>query len=90
MLVTGEGKFDKTDAQGKGPYLLAKMAEKHKKPIWVLCGAADISEQELAEMKFSNIKIGQIANIAPNIIEANNRAAKFLSAIAREFALELA
>lgn len=90
VLVTGEGKFDKTDAQGKGPYLLAKMAEKHKKPIWVLCGAADISEQELAEMKFSNIKIGQIANIAPNIIEANNRAAKFLSAIAREFALELA
>lgn len=89
VLVTGEGKFDKTDAQGKGPYLLAKMAEKHKKPIWVLCGAADISEQELAEMKFSNIKIGQIANIAPNIIEANNRAAKFLSAIAREFALEL-
>ncbi|PWL65925.1 MAG: hypothetical protein DBY30_05540 [Verrucomicrobia bacterium] len=90
VLVTGEGKFDRTDAQGKGPYLLAKMAEKHKKPIWVLCGAADISEQELAEMKFSNIKIGQIANIAPNIIEANNRAAKFLSAIAREFALELA
>ena len=90
VLDTGEGKFDKTDAQGKGPYLLAKMAEKHKKPIWVLCGAADISEQELAEMKFSNIKIGQIANIAPNIIEANNRAAKFLSAIAREFALELA
>ena len=90
VLVTGEGKFDKTDAQDKGPYLLAKMAEKHKKPIWVLCGAADISEQELAEMKFSNIKIGQIANIAPNIIEANNRAAKFLSAIAREFALELA
>lgn len=90
VLVTGEGKFDKTDAQGKGSYLLAKMAEKHKKPIWVLCGAADISEQELAEMKFSNIKIGQIANIAPNIIEANNRAAKFLSAIAREFALELA
>ena len=90
VLVTGEGKFDKTDAQGKGPYLLAKMAEKHKKPIWVLCGAADISEQELAEMKFSNIKIGQIANIAPNIIEANNRAAKFLSAIAREFALDLA
>lgn len=41
-------------------------------------------------MNFSNMKIGQIANIAPNIIEANNRAAKFLSAIARDFALELA
>lgn len=90
VLITGEGKFDRTDAQGKGPYLLAKMAEKHKKPIWVLCGTADISDSELAEMNFSNIKIGQIANIAPNIIEANNRAAKFLSAIASDFALELA
>ena len=46
VLVTGEGKFDKTDSQGKGPYLLAKMAEKHKKHIWILCGTSDVSEKD--------------------------------------------
>ncbi len=89
VLVTGEGKFDKTDSQGKGPYLLAKMAEKHKKHIWILCGTSDVSEKDLEEMKLSDVKIGEIAKIAPNIIEANNRAAKFLAAIARDFALEM-
>lgn len=89
VLVTGEGKFDLTDAQGKGPYLLARMAEKFKKPIWILCGVSDLSDEEIAAMKFSNLKIGQIAKHAPNIIEANNRAAKFLSAIARDFAMSL-
>ena len=87
VLVTGEGKFDKTDSQGKGPYLLAQMAEKHKKHIWILCGTSEVSEADLEEMKLSDVKIGEIAKIAPNIIEANNRAAKFLAAIARDFAL---
>lgn len=89
VLITGEGKFDKTDAQGKGPYLLAKMAEKYKNPVWVLCGCCELSDDDLSKMGFTNIKIGEIVKIAPNAIEANNRAAKFLSALARDFAANI-
>lgn len=89
ILITGEGKFDKTDAQGKGPYALAKLAAKYKKPVWIFCGSADVTDKDLADMKLSDVKIGQILPMAPNMVEAQNRAPKFLSHLARDFVAAL-
>ena len=89
ILITGEGKFDKTDAQGKGPYALAKLAAKYKKPVWIFCGSADVTDKDLANMKLSDVKIGQILPMAPNMVEAQNRAPKFLSHLARDFVAAL-
>ena len=85
VIITGEGRFDLTDMQGKGPYALAKLAAKHKKPVWIFCGESALSEKELQKMNLGNVKIGQILPLAPNAIEAHNRAPKFLSHLAKDF-----
>ncbi len=89
VIITGEGKFDITDALGKGPFELAKLALKHKKQMWIFCGKADITEKELSQMGLDGVKIGQILPLAPNSVEANNRAPKFLASLAKDFVSEL-
>ena len=89
MVITGEGIFDQTDMQGKGPYALAKLAAKYKKPVWIFCGSSPLTSAEIEKMGISNVKIGQILPLAPNLVEAQNRAPKFISHLAREFVQKL-
>lgn len=89
VVITGEGVFDSTDAQGKGPFALAKLAAKYKKPVWIFCGSSPLSPKEIDAMGLSGVKLGQILPLAPNLVEAQNRAPKFLSHLAREFVLSL-
>ncbi len=88
-VITGEGKFDQTDVQGKGPFALAKLAAKYKKPVWIFCGSSPLSQKEIDAMGVPNIKVGQILPLAPNLVEAQNRAPKFLSHLAKEFVREI-
>lgn len=89
MVITGEGIFDQTDMQGKGPYALAKLAAKYKKPVWIFCGSSPLTSAEIEKMGIPNVKIGQILPLAPNLVEAQNRAPKFISHLAREFVQKL-
>lgn len=85
VVVTGEGIFDETSADGKGPYALAKLAAKYKKPVWIFCGNSDIDESGLAKMGLSNVKIGRLAPLAANQLEALNRAPKYLAQLTKDF-----
>ena len=89
VVITGEGIFDQTDMQGKGPYALAKLAEKYKKPVWIFCGSSPLTAAEIGKMGIPNAKIGQILPLAPNLVEAQNRAPKFISHLTREFVQKL-
>lgn len=89
VVITGEGKFDATDTQGKGPYALAKLASKYKKPVWIFCGSSPLSQKEIDAMGIPNMKVAQILPLAPNLIEAQNRAPKFLSHLSKEFVKEI-
>lgn len=89
VVITGEGIFDQTDMQGKGPYALAKLAAKYKKPVWIFCGSSPLTAAEIEKMGIPNVKIGQILPLAPNLVEAQNRAPKFISHLAREFVQKL-
>ena len=89
IIVTGEGRFDATDALGKGPYTLAKLALKHKKQVWILCGESTVSKSDLESMQLENVKIGEILPLAPNLVEAHNRAPKFLLTLAKDFTSKL-
>lgn len=89
VVITGEGIFDQTDMQGKGPYALAKLAAKYKKPVWIFCGSSPLTSAEIEKMGIPNVKIGQILPLAPNLVEAQNRAPKFISHLAREFVQNL-
>lgn len=89
VVITGEGKFDITDMLGKGPYELAKLALKHKKQVWIFCGEAEIGGDTLKKMGLEGVKIGELLPLAPNAVESHNRAPKFLSALAKDFVLQL-
>jgi glycerate kinase len=41
VIITGEGKLDHQSLQGKGPFGIAEMARRAKKPIWVIAGTID-------------------------------------------------
>ncbi len=89
VIITGEGLFDYTDALGKGPYELAKLALKHKKQVWIFCGETGIEEKDLPKIQLEGVKIGEILPLAPNSVEAHNRAQKFLATLAKDFVSQL-
>jgi glycerate 2-kinase len=45
IVITGEGKLDRQSLQGKGPFGVAEIARRAKKPIWVIAGAIEDAEQ---------------------------------------------
>jgi glycerate kinase len=42
LVITGEGSFDRTSLLGKAPAELGRLAHRLKKPVWALCGRAEI------------------------------------------------
>lgn len=43
LIITGEGSFDRTSLRGKAPAQLGQLARGLKKPVWALCGQAEIA-----------------------------------------------
>jgi len=41
LIISGEGRFDKSSLQGKGPGTLIEMARAHETPIWIFAGQVD-------------------------------------------------
>jgi glycerate kinase len=42
LVITGEGCFDRTSLLGKAPSQIGALARRLKKPVWALCGRADL------------------------------------------------
>ena len=42
LVITGEGRFDRSSAEGKGPGSLAVLAASLGKPVWILAGQVDV------------------------------------------------
>jgi len=55
FVITGEGKLDEQTAYGKTPYGVAKLAQKHNKPVIAFAGALENNYQKLLGTSFSNI-----------------------------------
>jgi glycerate 2-kinase len=45
VVITGEGKLDRQSLQGKGPFGVAEIARRARKPVWVIAGAIEDTEQ---------------------------------------------
>jgi glycerate kinase len=45
VVITGEGKLDYQSLQGKGPFGVAEIARRSKKPTWVIAGTIESPEQ---------------------------------------------
>ncbi|MGM0567087.1 MAG: glycerate kinase [Bacteroidota bacterium] len=55
FVITGEGKLDEQTAYGKTPYGVAKLAQKHNKPVFAFAGALGNNYQKLLGTSFTNI-----------------------------------
>jgi len=45
VVITGEGRLDRQSLQGKGPFGVAEIARRVKKPIWVIAGTIEDTER---------------------------------------------
>jgi glycerate kinase len=45
VVITGEGRLDRQSLQGKGPFGVAEIARRARKPIWAIAGAIQDAEQ---------------------------------------------
>jgi glycerate 2-kinase len=46
LVITGEGSFDRTSLLGKAPAQLARLARRLKRPVWALCGRAELTARQ--------------------------------------------
>ena len=56
IILTGEGRFDKTSLYGKGPYEIIKMASEYEKKVILLAGSVDFEVVSRLHSDFSNLK----------------------------------
>ncbi|HET9376954.1 MAG TPA: glycerate kinase [Chthoniobacterales bacterium] len=45
VVITGEGRLDRQSLQGKGPFGVAEIARRARKPVWAIAGAIEDAEQ---------------------------------------------
>jgi glycerate 2-kinase len=45
VIITGEGRLDRQSLQGKGPFGVAEIARRARKPVWAIAGAIEDTEQ---------------------------------------------
>lgn len=46
LVITGEGRFDQQTLHGKGPGAVIDRAHQTGAPVWVVCGAAELTAEE--------------------------------------------
>jgi len=87
-VVTGEGKLDSQTLSGKGPYGVAQMAKKNKKPVIAIGGLIDLeAEKSLLETFDVVFKISppgtskkeSMENVEKYLIETGQRIAKYIT-----------
>lgn len=63
VVVTGEGRFDGTSAQGKATGELVTLAKRHQKKVILLCGS--IQAQALQQADYSNLFSISLTDVVP-------------------------
>lgn len=79
MLITGEGRIDKTTLSGKGPYPLLKMAQQFNIPAVLICGSAEANTLQQLKKDFpiagvislenSGLEMSQLMSDASHVLK---------------------
>lgn len=77
LILTGEGRFDKTSLYGKGPYEIIQLASKFNKPTFLLAGSVDSEVLSHFDSSYSNLKIDSFGNEELKLEENLARASEF-------------
>jgi glycerate kinase len=57
LILTGEGRFDRTSMSGKGPFEVIRLAHKHQKNCWVLAGSVEDTARQECINRFPSCSI---------------------------------
>ena len=77
LILTGEGRFDKTSLHGKGPYELIRMASEFDKKVILLAGSIDSEAVLECKTKFPNVEFASFGKEELKLQENLDRAAEF-------------
>jgi glycerate kinase len=61
LILTGEGKFDKSSLDGKGPYALIQSADKHHKQALLFAGTIDPDAADQVQLLHTNCALYSIS-----------------------------
>ena len=62
LVITGEGRFDRSSLSGKLPSGIAEMCRQYGKPLWVVTGQNKITEAEYLRLGIS--KVFELSSLA--------------------------
>jgi len=84
IILTGEGRFDKTSLYGKGPYEIIQLASEFEKKIILLAGSVDFEVVSRLHSDFSNLKAVSFSKESLELSENLARAPEFFKEKLRE------
>lgn len=84
IILTGEGRFDKTSLFGKGPYEIIKMASEYEKKVILLAGSVDFEVVSRLHTDFSNLIVVPFSKESLELSENLARAPEFFKEKLRE------
>ena len=61
LILTGEGKFDHSSLEGKGPYSLIQAADKYQKQALLFAGAIDPDAADVVQLRHTNCALYSIS-----------------------------
>jgi len=80
LVVTGEGRFDRTSFKGKGPFEILKIANKKNKESLLICGSIDPSSRKeildsfplcrIETLEDSSLSLEENLRAAPNALKS--------------------
>ena len=76
LILTGEGRFDRTSLYGKGPYEIIRMASQHGKKVILLAGSVEMEAAEKCLSEFPGLEIAAFGSERLSLKENLQRAAE--------------
>ncbi len=77
LILTGEGRFDRTSLYGKGPYEIIRMASQYGKKVILLAGSVEMEVAEKCAREFPDLEITAFGNERLSLKENLERASEF-------------
>ncbi len=85
LVITGEGCFDRTSLLGKAPAQLGELARRLKRPVWALCGRAELPVSKSPFDQLAALTSKKSPGLPPDLLTAAQHAVR-LEQLAYEMA----
>jgi glycerate kinase len=83
LVITAEGRLDRQTFFGKAPQMVCRLAKKHKKPVFFVCGSSRIKDVKLLR-KHGIAKIAQLVSHAGSLAESIKNPVKYIAPALKE------